>query len=196
MCARSVFAVTAIAEANRDSWRIPGKHPTKVGKEAGMYRRNSKPDLLFVVTVFVCLGVLLTATVNAAEKGRWGINLSSESGCGQAIGEWQGCSQWLADTIMTSEPAPYRAALRLSTEESPDLGVVWYYTHARSSRNTERDYGLSGVALRDQTPERRQFGVVVKQQYRHFGMSLGIEAERPAALTNEPLLYFGLSNRW
>lgn len=160
-----------------------------------MYRRRSKPDLLFMVTVFVCLGVLLTATVNATEKGYWGVNLSAESGCGEAIGEWQGCSQWLA-AAKVDEPVPYRAALRLSSENRPDLGVVWYYTQARTSLNADIDYGLSDAHLFDQVPERLQFGVVVKQQYRHFGLSLGIEAERPAALTNEPLLYFGLNNRW
>jgi hypothetical protein len=148
-----------------------------------------------MVTVFVCLGVLLTATVNAAEKGHWGVNLSVEGGCGEAIGEWQGCSQWLAATKV-AEPFPYRTALRLSSEGRPDLGVVWYFAQARASLNTDIDYGLSGAYPLDQHPERRQFGVVVKQQYRHFGLSLGIEAKRPEALTNEPLLYFGLSNRW
>lgn len=93
------------------------------------------------------------------------------------------------------EPAPYRAALRLSSEERPDLGVVWYYTQAKASLNADHDYGLASVYPLDQAPERSQFGVVVKQQYRHFGLSLGIEAERLEAL-NEPLLYFGLSNRW
>lgn len=160
-----------------------------------MYRRKSKPDLLFVMTVFVCLGVLLTATVNAAEKQHWGINLSAENGCGEAIGEWQGCSQWQAGT-RPDEPAPYRTALRLSSEERPDLGVVWYYTQATASLNAAHDYSLASVYPLDQAPERSQFGVVVKQQYRHFGLSMGIEAERPGALTNEPLLYFGLSNRW
>jgi hypothetical protein len=169
--------------------------PTKVGKEAEMYRRKSKPDLLFTLTVFVCLGVLLTATVNAAEKGHWGINLSAESGCGEAIGEWQGCLQGLAST-KADKPAPYRAAVRLSSEERPDLGVVWYYTRAGVFSGAARDYGLAGDYVLESAPERRQFGVVVKQQYRHFGLSLGIEAERPEALADEPLLYFGLSNRW
>lgn len=159
-----------------------------------MYKRKSKPDLLFLTTIFVCLGVLLTATVNAAEKGNWGINLSAESGCGDAIGEWQGCSKWQA--TKAEEPAPYRAALRLSSEDRPDLGVVWYYTRGEAISGVDRDYGLSDAYPAELAPERRQFGVVVKQQYRHFGLSLGIEAERPESLTNEPLLYFGLSNRW
>lgn len=159
-----------------------------------MYRGKSKPDLMFMMTVFVCLGVLLTATVNAAEKQHWGINLSAENGCGEAIGEWQGCSQWQAGTRLY-EPAPYRAALRLSSEERPDLGVIWYYTQAKAPLNVDHDYGLTSAYSLDQVPERSQFGVVVKQQYRHFGLSMGIEAERPEAL-DEPLLYFGLSNRW
>jgi hypothetical protein len=161
-----------------------------------MYRRKSRPDLLFTLTVFVCLSVLLTTTVNAAEKGHWGINLSAESGCGEAIGEWQGCLQQWASTKV-DEPAPYRAAVRLSSEERPGLGVVWYYTRAKAFSGADRDYGLTGAHLLESAPEeRRQFGVVVKQQYRHFGLSLGIEAERPESLTDEPLLYFGLSNRW
>lgn len=159
-----------------------------------MYRSKSKPDLLFIVTVFVCLGVLLTATLNAAEKQHWGINLGAENGCGEAIGEWQGCSRWQAGTKL-NEPAPYRAALRLSSEERPDLGVVWYYTQAKATLNADHDYGFKNTYSPDQVPERSQFGVVVKQQYRHFGLSMGIEAGRPEAL-NEPLLYFGLSNRW
>jgi len=60
-----------------------------MGEEVEMYRRNSKPDLLFMTTVFVCLGVLLTATVNAAEKQHWGINLIAGNSCGEAIGQWQ-----------------------------------------------------------------------------------------------------------
>jgi len=159
-----------------------------------MYKRKSKPDMLFMMTVFVCLGVLLTATVSAAEKGSWGINLSAESGCGDAIGEWQGCSTWLAEK--SDEPAPYRAALRLSSEDRPDLDVVWYYTRAEAVSSLDRDFGLSTAYSDALAPERLQFGVVVKQQYRHFGLSMGIEADRPESLTNEPLLYFGLSNRW
>gem|GEM_PF-5081692 len=158
-----------------------------------MYRRKSKPDLLFAVTVFVCLGILLTATVNAADKAHWGISLNAENGCGEAIGEWQGCSQWMGD--IADQVLPHRTALRLSSEERPDLGVVWYYTR-RALPGTDQTYGLSGASLHDTAPERRQFGVVVKQQYRHFGMSLGIEAGDPEALTDKPLLYFGLSNRW
>lgn len=160
-----------------------------------MYKRKSKPDLLFMMTVFVCLGVLLTATVSAAEKSHWGINLSAESGCGEAIGEWQGCSQWLAEAN-AEEPAPYRAALRLSSDERPDLDVVWYYTHANTLVGGHAGNGLAEAHGLEPAPERGQFGVVVKQQYRHFGLSMGIEAERPEALTNEPLLYFGVTNHW
>lgn len=160
-----------------------------------MYRRKSKPDLFFLITVFVCLGVLFTATVNAAEKGSWGINLSTDSSCGAAIGEWQGCSQWLEDGKPDAS-SPYRAALRLSSEERPDLGVVWYYRQERASHHNDRDDGLAQAYTFEQQPERSQFGVVVKQQYRHFGLSMGIEAERPESLANEPLLYFGISNRW
>ena len=159
-----------------------------------MYKRKSKPDLLFMMTVFVCLGVLLTATVNAAEKDSWGINLSAESGCTQAIGEWQSCSKWQRSE--SDKPAPYRAALRLSSEDRPDLGLIWYYTHADKVPNTEDRQDLSDNNLANFAGERRQFGVVVKQQYRHFGFSMGIEAKHLGDLTEEPLLYFGVNNNW
>lgn len=158
-----------------------------------MYKRKSKPDLMFVMTVCVCLGILLTATVNAAESGHWGINLGVETGCETSIGEWQGCSQWLNTAKYgESESTPYRAALRLSSEERPNLDVTWYYTQAQTALRADHDEGLGS----SYAPDRSQFGVVVKQQYRHFGLSMGIEAERPEALTGEPLLYFGLTNRW
>lgn len=158
-----------------------------------MYKRKSKPDLMFMMTVFVCLGILLTATVNAAESGNWGINLGVETGCEKAIGEWQGCSQWLNTAKYgESESSPYRAALRLSREERPDLDVTWYYTQAKAAFRADRGDGLASSDAFD----RGQFGVVVKQQYRHFGLSMGIEAEHPEALTGDPLLYFGLTNRW
>ena len=160
-----------------------------------MFRRKSKPDLLFVLTVFVCIGVLVTATVSAAEQEHWQVNLSAENGCAEAIGEWQGCSQWLARG-KSDIAAPYRAALRLASEERPDLGVTWYYTRARAPAGAARDYGLYNAYLLDQAPERQQFGVVVKQQYRHFGLSLGIEANSHESHTEEPLVYFGLNNRW
>ncbi|WP_126452862.1 hypothetical protein [Sulfuriflexus mobilis] len=157
-----------------------------------MYKRKTKPDLLFILTIFVCLGVLVTATVNADE---WGINLSGEAGCSEAVGEWQGCSQWLGSN--QEEPAPNRAALRLSSDERPGLGLVWYYTQSQASAGAEqRENALLSSPLLENSRAQGQFGLAVKQQYRHFGLSLGIEAERPEGLTDEPLLYFGLSNRW
>lgn len=157
-----------------------------------MFKRKTKPDLLFVLTVFVCLGVLVTATVNAAE---WGINLRGEAGCSEASGEWQGCSQWLGSNH--DELAPNRAALRLSSEERPGLGLVWYYTQSQASAGPEQwENTLQSSPLLDSPRSQGQFGLAIKQQYRHFGLSLGIEAERPEGLTDEPLLYFGLSNRW
>lgn len=162
-----------------------------------MYKRNSKPDLMFMMTVFVCLGILLTATVNAAESGNWGINLGVETGCEKAIGEWQGCSKWLNTAKYgKSESSPYRAALRLSSEERPDFDITWYYTQSKVAFRANHSEGLTSSDAFAQGPEHGQFGVVVKQQYRHFGLSMGIEAERPEVLTGEPLLYFGLTNRW
>lgn len=157
-----------------------------------MYKRKSKPDLLFIMTVFVCLGVLLTATVNAAEKDNWGINLSAENGCSDAIGEWQSCSKWR--TSKADEPKLYRTALRFSSEEQPDLGVVWYYTRTDEVSNANDNLLDNNVA--NFSTERRQFGVVVKKQYQHFGFSLGIEAKHLGELSQKPLLYFGVNNNW
>lgn len=160
-----------------------------------MYKHKSKPDLLFLLTVFVCLGVLVTATVQSEEKKTWGITVTAESGCQQAVGEWQGCSKWYEQA---GQKRPQRAALRLSVEDRPDLGVVWYYTQsdqALANLEVQLSGEDKGIASFGET-YRGQFGVAFKRQYRNFGLSVGIEAEQPGDLTREPLLYFGINNRW
>jgi len=157
-----------------------------------MQKRKSKPDLLFFVTVVVCLGVLVTATVNAEEQTGWGITLNTESDCNQAVGSWSDCSRWQA-VASDSALSPRRATLNLSSDES-NLGVVWYYTLTPVRSLNVDDFNDS--ASNPSGFEQGQFGVAVKQQYRHFGFSLGIEAAEPNELRQEPLLYFGINNRW
>lgn len=167
-------------------------------------RNRRKPDFLMLLTVFVCLGVVLTSTVSAAEpqgKG-WGIQLSAESGCETAAIEWQTCSDWqqgVRDLQSRDVLAPQRAAIRLSSERLPDTGLVAYYTLS-DSRQFEAEQAELRFIRRDNYfasgYDSQQFGMALKQQYGSFGMSLGFEADRVDNLTHDPLIYFGVSNRW
>lgn len=171
-------------------------------------RHKRKPDLLMLLTIFVCLGVVLTSTVNAAEPANpanskgWGVELNAESGCTEAAGEWQTCSNWqqqgARDDAGDEALAPQRAALRLSSERLPDTGLVWYYTLSDSRQlegadaelrfNSDDDF-VSGY-------DSRQFGMALKQRYGSFGLSVGFEADQVNNLTDDPLFYLGVSNRW
>ena len=167
-------------------------------------RNRRKPDFLMLLTIFVCLGVALTTTVNAAEpdsKG-WGIQLTAESGCETAAIEWQACSRWqqdVSDFQSNESLAPQRAAIRLSSEALPDTGLVAYYTLS-DSRQFEGVAAELRFINRDERfasgYDSQQFGMALKQQYGSFGLSVGFEADRVDNLTDDPLIYFGLSNRW
>lgn len=159
-----------------------------------MHKRKSKPDLLFLLTVIVCLGVLVTATVNAEEKNGWGINLNTETDCNQVVGSWSTCSRWQA-VADHADLSPRRATVNLSSDENPDLGFVWYYTLA-PALGSGKVNEFNTAADNPINLEQGQFGVAVKQQYRRFGFTLGIEAAQPNELRQEPLLYFGINNRW
>ena len=166
-------------------------------------RHKRKPDLLMLLTIFVCLGVVLTSTVNAAEpasKG-WGVQLSAENGCMQAELEWQTCSSWkqgIHKFKREESLAPQRAALRLSSERLPDTGLVAYYTlsDSRQIDGTEAELRFNGDEGFASGYDTRQFGMALKQRYGSFGLSLGLEADRVNNLTDDPLIYFGVSNRW
>lgn len=165
-----------------------------------------KPDLLMLVTVFVCLGVVVTTTVNAAEpatpSGGWGLQLKAESGCDSAWAEWRGCSSLAGQqdsTFDLAEPVTsrQRAAVSLSSERLPDTDLVWYYTpsgqYEQHGYGLELDLSTSPLAGRDAD---RQFGMAVKRRYGSLGLSLGLEADRVDNLTNDPLIYFGTSYGW
>ncbi len=165
-----------------------------------MYKRKSKPDLMFLLTVFVCLGVLVTATVSAAETTRqgWAVTISSETNCPQTIGAWQTCAGWQELTNETQANLQ-RASISFAHEQRPDLGIVWYYSQ-KSLKNTKyiNDVSLSGfnTAGYSDSQSNGQFGVAVRQQYRHFGFSVGIESDQALPLNNQAVLFFGVSNRW
>jgi hypothetical protein len=166
-----------------------------------------KPDLLMLVTVFVCLGVVVTTTVNAAEPPRsstgWGLQLKAENGCDSVWAEWRGCTSLQSDqhgSFDLSTPASprQRAAVSLSSERLPDTDLVWYYTPTRQYE--QHGYGLdldlnaSPLAKRD--IDARQFGMALKRRYGSLGLSLGLEADLADNLTDDPLIYFGTSYGW
>ncbi len=165
-----------------------------------MYRRKAKPDLMFLLTVFVCLGVLVTATVNASEPEQrgWAMKVSSETNCPQTIGAWQNCAAWQG-VVAPEQPRLQRAAISFSHDARPDLGIVWYYSQD-ASKNTNFINGITMSAIQAvadlDTARNGQFGVAVRQQYRHFGFSVGLESEQALPLNNEVTLFLGVSNRW
>jgi hypothetical protein len=169
-------------------------------------RHRRKPDFLMLLAIFVCLGIVLTSTVNAAEaennKG-WGVQLSAENACMQASATWQNCSNWRQqgihdfqqDGLLSTQRA---AAVRLSSEHMPDTGLVAYYalsgSHRSGDGNADLRFNTEKGFLRDY--DGRQFGMALKQRYGSFGLSVGIEADRVNNLTDDPLIYLGVSNRW
>lgn len=165
-----------------------------------MYKRKSKPDLMFLLTVFVCLGVLVTATVSAGEKNQqgWAMTISSETNCPQTISAWQSCVGWQGLTHV-EQPNLQRAAISFSHEQRPDLGIIWYYSQ-KSSKNNQyfNEISASGVdaAVYSGRQTNGQFGVAVRQQYRHFGFSVGIESDQALPINDQAVLFLGVSNRW
>jgi len=165
-----------------------------------MYKRKSKPDLMFLLTVFVCLGVLVTATVSASEKSQqgWAMTISSETNCPQTIGAWQSCAEWQGLNDVEQQNLQ-RAAISFSHQQRPDLGIIWYYSQ-QSQKNTKyfNEVGVQGLNTASYSDRRSngQFGVAVRQQYRHFGFSVGIESDQALPRTNQAVLFLGVSNRW
>jgi len=166
-------------------------------------RNKRKPDFIMLLTIFVCLGVVLTSTVNAAEPAKkgWGVQLSAENGCQQADLEWQTCSSWkhgIHELKQDEALTPQRAAIRLSSERLPDTGLVAYYTlsDSRQAEGAEAELRFNNDDGFASGYDTRQFGMALKQRYGSFGMSLGLEANRVDNLTEDPLIYFGGSYRW
>lgn len=166
-------------------------------------RNKRKPDIIMLLTVFVCLGVVLTTTVNAAEpveKG-WGIQLGAENSCQQAESQWLTCGNWqpgVRDFHRMEALAPQRASLGVTSGYLPDTGLVAYYSLADSQLINREEEELRFIRKEDYTNgyDIRQFGMALKQRYGSFGLSLGFEANRVDNLTDDPLIYFGVSNRW
>ena len=159
-----------------------------------MYKRKTKPDLMFLLAVFVCLGVLVTATVNASEAPQqgWAMTVSAESDCQKNSSEWQACAGWKGLEGSESQGA----TVRFFNEKRSDLGVVWYYSQEFKGNNINELNSDSPQGLSDNDQSNTQFGVAVRQQYRHFGFSVGVESEQVLPLDNSAVLYFGISNRW
>ena len=164
-----------------------------------MYKRKTKPDLMFLLTVFVCLGVLVTSTVSADEPPRqdWAMTINATSDCQQSSSEWQACAGWQGLTGDKSHGQG--ATVRFFHQQRPELGVIWYYSHEPNFK----PYNISELDVSDKQqdfivsgPTNAQFGVALRQQYRHFGFSVGIESEQIQTLNNEAVVYFGISNRW
>jgi len=165
-----------------------------------MHKRKSKPDLMFLLTVFVCLGVVVTTTVkaDAVNQQGWAMTVSSETNCPQTVSAWQNCAAWQGINTV-DQPSLQRAAISFFHEDRPNLGVVWYY----SQEDPKKSNYISNVAASSFESiadlDRRsngQFGVALRQQYRHFGFSVGIESEQALPLNNEATLFFGISNSW
>lgn len=174
----------------------------------GIKQARRKPDLLLLVTIFVCLGVVVTTTVSAAPPAanhdpgsRWGLQLEAQGGCDRAWAEWRGCSRLLqhdnGDPALPADDT-LRATVSLSSERLPDTDLVWYYTH--NLRPQGPGYGLDlrrdTAALAGQDAASRQFGMALKRRYGSLGLSFGLEAEHVDNLTNDPLIYFGTSYGW
>ncbi|MGD8743016.1 MAG: hypothetical protein PVH46_06275 [Granulosicoccaceae bacterium] len=167
-----------------------------------------KPDLLMLVTVFVCLGVVVTTTINAAgpaaASSGWGLQLKAEAGCdSSAWAEWRDCTSLAAPRhesfgLLEPYPSSRSAALSLSSERLPETGLVWYYSYPRqyeqNSYGLDLDLNVSPLAGHAREP--RQFGMAVKRRYGSLGLSLGLEANRVDNLTDDPLIYFGTSYGW
>ena len=159
-----------------------------------MYKRKAKPDLMFLLTVFVCLGVLVTTTVSAADttqKG-WAVTLKSENACSQTIGAWQTCSAWRS-SLSAAPVQQQRAVVSFAHEQHPALGLVWYYSQENAEKSSSFD-NLPADSLA--TTRAEGFGVAVQQQYRHFGFSVGLESSNALPLNKEATLFLGVSNRW
>jgi len=163
-----------------------------------MHKRKTKPDLMFLLTVFVCLGILVTATVNASEPAQqgWAMTINAESDCQQGSNDWQACAGWQG--LTEDKPRGQGATVRFFHEQRPDLGIVWYYSQELSETSfyinelsENRQHGFS-----ERERLNTQFGVALRQQYQHFGFSLGVESERAQPLNDNAVLYFGISNRW
>jgi len=159
-----------------------------------MYKRKTKPDLMFLLTVFVCLGVLVTATVSADEAPQqgWAMTVNAESNCQKNSSEWQACAGWQGLDGSESQGA----TVRFFNEKRSDLGVVWYYSQATNDININKLEYNSPQDLLTGDQSNTQFGVAVRQQYKHFGFSVGVESEQALPLDNSAVLYFGISNRW
>jgi len=163
-----------------------------------MQKRKTKPDLMFLLTVFVCLGVLVTATVKASDAPQqgWAMTVSAESDCQQNTKEWQACAGWQG--LAGTESSTQGATVRFFHEQRSDLGLVWYYSqkneNKQSNINVLRRNSAQGI-FSDNNQYGTQFGVALRQQYRHFGFSLGLESEK-ALLNQNAVLYFGINNRW
>ena len=172
----------------------------------GTKQSRRKPDLLLLVTVFVCLGVVVTTTVNAGKPAEpvnssWGLQLEAQSGCDHAWAEWRGCgslAQRDSRDLALQQDDTLRAAVSLSSERMPDTDLVWYFTQSVSPPGT--GYGLdlrySDAALTGQETDSRQFGMALKRRYGSLGLSLGLEADQVENITNDPLIYFGTSFGW
>jgi len=159
-----------------------------------MYKRKTKPDLMFLLTVFVCLGVLVTATVSASEVPQqgWAMTVSAESDCQKNSSGWQACAGWKGLKGGESQGA----TVRFFHEQRADLGVVWYYSQALNDNNINELAFDKTQSFLDRESSNTQFGVAVRQQYRHFGFSVGVESEQALPLEDSAVLYFGISNRW
>lgn len=159
-----------------------------------MYKRKTKPDLMFLLTVFVCLGVLVTATVSADEAPQrgWAMTVSAEPNCQKNGSEWQACAGWKGLGGSESQGA----TVRFFNEQRADLGVVWYYSQEVKDNNINKLNIYSPQDPLGSDQSNTQFGVAVRQQYKRFGFSVGVESEQVLPLDNSAVLYFGISNRW
>jgi len=165
-----------------------------------MYKRKAKPDLMFLLTVFVCLGVVVTTTVNAEEikQQGWAVTVSAETNCPKTVSAWQNCANWQGVSL-PQQQGMQRAAVSFFHQDRPDLGIVWYYSQEKLKKsiynNNLHSPGVT-ASLKSDRYSNGQFGVALRQQYRHFGFSVGVESEQALPIRQDATLFFGVSNRW
>ena len=163
--------------------------------------RVRKPDFFAVVTLFVCVGVVITAVARADEvRGDWpslrlesapeswsqarpDLSVASED-VSPTIHLWRGPS-WLERSAGTT------LTLELGWGAPDVLAPAWY-------DRTENEVGLH--ELPHLTPVGQTIDMTyisVRQDYADFGIRLGLATEysTPVEMTT-PTLFFGIDNRW
>ncbi len=161
-----------------------------------------KPDIITLLAVSVCLGVVVTTAAQGAEpSSSWArLAFMNRPDCPSLDTDWQVCPRrytggWQASNYHLN-------AVELRTSQYPAFGLTWYQgtpnarIHDPAALPSDWEVAGSLAGMQFTGSAATDFGVAVSRYSDGLGLQLGVASDYSYGDHPRPLFYFSIHNAW